>query len=285
MVAHRGTISSSHERADFRDLGAGYNLPTRGFPIVFSTNGLSPALAYSLQIRGNRESVMKKDSATIRLFHHLLDIAPAGVREEAAEALCAAARVSTWRRNQPCWPSPAGSRIGCVLSGTVRKYAVRASGQRQIVDLLMPGDFIGLAPLDPTYLIGAVSDGTRIAVLRPDQLALLGETHPVLVDLIRDRTADAIRRLENHVLVQGRTTASEKVGGYLAAMSRRIERDRQGALVLPISRYDIADHLGLAVETVSRSMTVLKRCGMIGLRSPRHVEIRNAERLAEGAAH
>ena len=157
--------------------------------------------------------------------------------------------------------------------------------QRPPLPIPMPGDFIGLAPLDPCYLVEAVSDGTRIAVFRPDQLAVLLEAHPALVDLIRDRTADAIRRLENHVLVQGRTTASEKVGGYLAAMSRRIQRDRHGALVLPISRYDIADHLGLAVETVSRSMTVLKRCGMIGLRSPRHVEIRNAERLAEGAAH
>jgi CRP-like cAMP-binding protein len=227
---------------------------------------------------------MNKDWATLALFHQLLSHLPAADREDAAQALCAAARVSTWRRNQPCWPSTQGSRVGCVLTGTVRKYAVRANGQRQIVDLLMPGDFIGLAPFDPCYLIEAVSDGTRIAVFRPDQLAALGEEHPALVDLIHDRAADAIRRLENHLLVQGRTTASEKVGGYLAAMSRRIQRDRNGALVLPISRYDIADHLGLAVETVSRSITVLKRCGMIGLRSPRRVEIRNAERLAEGVA-
>ena len=227
---------------------------------------------------------MNKDWATLALFHQLLNHLPAADREDAAEALCAAARVSTWRRNQPCWPGTQGGRIGCVLTGTVRKYAVRANGQRQIVDLLMPGDFIGLAPFDPCYLVEAVSDGTRIAVFRPDQLAALGEQHPALVDLIHDRAADAIRRLENHLLVQGRTTASEKVGGYLAAMSRRIQRDRNGALVLPISRYDIADHLGLAVETVSRSITTLKRCGMIGLRSPRRVEIRNAERLAEGVA-
>jgi CRP-like cAMP-binding protein len=228
---------------------------------------------------------MDRDSDAIRVFHHLLRKAPAGAREEAAEALSAAARVSTWRRNQPCWPGREGGRVGCVLAGTVRKYAVRTNGQRQIVDLLMPGDFIGLAPFDPCFLVEAVCDGTRLAVFRSDQLAALREAHPALVELIRDRAADAIRRLEDHALVQGRTTASEKVGGYLAAMSRRIQRDRQGVLVLPISRYDIADHLGLAVETVSRSMTVLKRRGTIGLQSPRHVEIRNAERLAEGAAY
>lgn len=228
---------------------------------------------------------MNRDWTAIRLFQHLMGDAPAGVREEAAEALCAAARLSTWRRNEACWPRPESRRVGCVLTGTVRKYAVRANGQRQIVDLLMPGDFIGLAPIEPCYMLEAVSDGTRVAVFRLNDLAALREAHPALTGLIRDRAADAIRRLENHVLVQGRTTATDKVGGYLAAMSRRIQRDRQGALVLPISRYDIADHLGLAVETVSRSMTLLKRRGMIGLQSPRHVEIRNAERLAEGAIY
>jgi CRP-like cAMP-binding protein len=65
-------------------------------------------------------------------------------------------------------------------------------------------------------------------------------------------------------------------------MSERVRHDRSDALVLPISRYDIADHLGLAVETVSRAMTALKRCGMIGLQSPRHVEIRDADLLANG---
>jgi CRP-like cAMP-binding protein len=227
---------------------------------------------------------MTKDWAAVALFHHLLYNLPAADREEAAEALYAAARISTWRRNQHCWPSSQGSWIGCVLTGTIRKYALRANGQRQIVDLLMPGDFVGLAPFDPCYLIEAVSDGTRIAMFRPDKLTALGAEHPALVDLIRERAADAIRRLENHLLIQGRTTASEKVGGYLAAMSRRIQRDRNAALILPISRYDIADHLGLAVETVSRSITFLKRRGMIGLRSPRRVEIRNAETLAEGVA-
>jgi CRP-like cAMP-binding protein len=68
-------------------------------------------------------------------------------------------------------------------------------------------------------------------------------------------------------------------------MCHRIQHDEHGALVLPVSRYDIADHLGLAVETVSRAMTALKRCGMIALQSPRLVEIRRALMLADGEVY
>jgi CRP-like cAMP-binding protein len=228
---------------------------------------------------------MNADWAATRLFQRLLRPGEPTAHNEVADALRAAARETVWRRNQPCWSITGDGRVGCVLAGTVRKYVIRASGQRQIVDLLMPGDFIGLVPLDPSFSIEAVCDGTRIAVFRPDQLAALVDAYPEVVGLIRDRAADAIRRLEKHLLVQGRTTASEKVGGYLVSMCERVQHGERDAMVLPISRYDIADHLGLAVETVSRAMTALKRCGMIALQSPRHVEICSALMLADGEVY
>lgn len=225
---------------------------------------------------------MNADPTARHLFHQLLGHAEPARRTELVDALLLAARATKWRRNQPCRSIAERAGVGCVLSGTVRKYAIRFSGQRQIVDLLMPGDFFGLVPLDPDFSMEAVCDGTLIAIFSPDMLARLVAEHPGIADLIRDRTADAIRRLENHLLVQGRMTAREKVGGYLVEMCGRARRDQRGALVLPISRYDIADHLGLAVETVSRAMTALRRRGLIALRSPRHVEIHDAAGLADG---
>jgi CRP-like cAMP-binding protein len=65
-------------------------------------------------------------------------------------------------------------------------------------------------------------------------------------------------------------------------MSRRLTRGGDSALVLPITRYDIADHLGIAVETVSRTMTQLRRRGSIALRTPRAVEIRDPAILSDG---
>jgi CRP-like cAMP-binding protein len=249
--------------------------PFHGWPVLPS--GVHPSLR-----EPRRDVIMNADRTATRLFQQLLSPAEAADRTEVAEALCAAARDTLWRRNQPCSSITEGDRVGCVLTGTVRKFSIRANGQRQIVDLLMPSDFIGLVPLDPSFSLEAVCDGTRIAVFRPDQVAALVEAYPAMVALIRNRAADAIRRLEQHLLVQGRTTASEKVGGYLVAMCERVRHDEHDAMVLPISRYDIADHLGLAVETVSRAMTALKLCGKIALQSPRHVEIRSALMLADG---
>ena len=225
---------------------------------------------------------MNADPTAIRVFQQLLGHAEPFRHTELVNALLAAARATKWRRNQPCRSIAEGDRIGCVLSGTVRKYAIRFNGQRQIVDLLMPGDFIGLVPLDPDFSVEAVCDGTLIAIFSPDALAALLAEHAAIADLIRDRTADAIRRLESHLLVQGRMTASDKVGAYLVEMCHRARRDECGALMLPVSRYDIADHLGLAVETVSRAMTALKQRGLIALRSPRHVEIHDAGELIDG---
>jgi CRP-like cAMP-binding protein len=226
-----------------------------------------------------------RDDGMIELFRRILKTADPAARDAAAEAMRVVARRVERERNQDCDALVGGGRIGCVLTGAVRKYALRADGHRQIVDLLMPGDFLGLSHRDPCFALEAVSNNTGIASFRPGQVEALGRAHSVVANLILDRTADAIRRLEAHLLVQGRTTAIEKVGGYLVSMCGRLAEGPSDALVLPVSRYDIADHLGIAVETVSRTMTTLTQRGMIALPSPRRVEIRDPARLAEGAAY
>ncbi|HEY1073754.1 helix-turn-helix domain-containing protein [Brevundimonas sp.] len=78
--------------------------------------------------------------------------------------------------------------------------------------------------------------------------------------------------------------SSTLLGGseaYLAEMARRVASGGANTIVLPITRYDIADHLGIAVETVSRTMTVLCRRGSIALKTPRDVEIRDAAMLSD----
>jgi CRP-like cAMP-binding protein len=226
-----------------------------------------------------------RDEGMIQLFRRLLRTPDPVARDAAAEAMRVVARPVERQRNQSCDALVAAGRIGCVLAGAVRKYSLRSDGHRQIVDLLMPGDFLGLSHRDPCFALEAVSNGTRIASFRPGQVEALAQAHTVIANLILDRTADAIRRLEAHLLVQGRTTAIEKVGGYLVTMCGRMADGRNGSLLLPISRYDIADHLGIAVETVSRTMTTLTQRGMIALPSPRHVEIRDPVRLAEGTSY
>jgi CRP/FNR family nitrogen fixation transcriptional regulator len=100
----------------------------------------------------------------------------------------------------------------------------------------------------------------------------LAETKPELAREIRRTAFEALSRLQAQLVIIGRVTAREKVGAYLLEMSNRLS-PRSKECVLPMSRYDIADYLGLSVETVSRSLTHLKERGLIQLSGPRSVRI------------
>jgi hypothetical protein len=89
------------------------------------------------------------------------------------------------------------------------------------------------------------------------------------------------RHLQIQILTLGRTTAEAKVGCFLLRMAERLSTDPTDALLLPISREDIADYLALSVETVSRSLTQLKRRGVIRLLDTRRIRIVDREALEE----
>jgi CRP/FNR family nitrogen fixation transcriptional regulator len=84
---------------------------------------------------------------------------------------------------------------------------------------------------------------------------------------------EAISRSQAQLLIVGRLTATEKVGGFLLAMSGRLSVGPADVVALPISRYDIADYLAISVETVSRSLTELRRRGLIAFTGTRRVRI------------
>jgi len=224
---------------------------------------------------------MQESPQCVDLFRALLNPEMTGAEVDASAAMIAAARETRWRRNQPCDAVIARGAVACVLAGAVRKFALRPSGQRQIIDLVVAGDFLGFAPADPTFFLEAVSNDTRIACFSREEIERLAARFPAVSALMQNSAAGAIRRLEHHLLVQSRITAREKVRAYLAEMAGRMKPAPSRAITLPITRYDIADHLGIAVETVSRTMTALRRRGSITLRSPRDIEIRDASMLSD----
>jgi CRP-like cAMP-binding protein len=224
---------------------------------------------------------MQETPECAALFRTLLSPENPESEVEAAAAMIAAGRETRWRRNQTCDAVVARGAVACLLAGGVRKFALRPNGQRQIIDLSVAGDFLGFAPADPAFFLEAISNGTRIISFTSEQIGRLTAHFASVSALIQSCPADAIGRLEHHQLVQSRITAKEKVGSYLAAMTRRMKASRNNTILLPITRYDIADHLGIAVETVSRAMTALRRRGSIALRTPRDVEIRDRSMLSD----
>ncbi len=169
-----------------------------------------------------------------------------------------------------------------VESGILRRFSTRVDGRRQIVDLLLPGDAFGFgAEGRHHFTVEAISDGTVVARYPRSRVETLAQADLGIARELRDATCAAMRRLHALILNLGRTTAEEKVGHFLLGLADRLSDGPADRVVLPISREDIADYLALSVETVSRSLTRLKRRRVIRLTQTREVVILDRTLLAE----
>lgn len=161
-----------------------------------------------------------------------------------------------------------------VLSGSARKYLMRADGRRQLVDIYLPGDLFGFtARLHHRFAVQAVADGTLIACYSRQRVEALAEEDSETAVEIRMQIFEALERLQEQLLVVGTMTAQEKVREFLFYFHHRLSAGRDESLALPISRYDIADMLGISAETVCRAFTELQERGVISLQGPRRIRI------------
>lgn len=199
------------------------------------------------------------------------------------QALEALAIVSRYRRDEEIYPQQGG--VECwyrVVSGAARRFSVCAEGRRQIVDLLLPGDFFGFGVRGThAFAAEAIVADTVIARYPASRIETLATSNPHAAQDLSGIVLDAISRLHSLLLILGRTTAEQKVGSFLLHMRERVGNGDVDRLTLPLSRYDIADFLALSVETVSRSLTGLKERGVITLSGPRDIEIIDHAALAE----
>ena len=191
------------------------------------------------------------------------------------------------RGQQVCCQGGPADRWFWIVTGTATRSVIRRDGRRQIVDLLLPGDCFGFTNGDEyDDTVEAVARETYVAWCVRRDAEAVAESNPQLAREIRLATFEALLRLQSQVVIVGRTTAIEKVGAFLLDISARVSPSSDH-VVLPVSRYDMADYLGLSVETVSRSLTHLKRQGVIELFGPRSVGIvdRAALECAERLPH
>jgi CRP/FNR family nitrogen fixation transcriptional regulator len=170
-----------------------------------------------------------------------------------------------------------------VVSGAARRCAIRPDGRRQIVDLLVPGDFCGFAIGEEwDVTIEAVAEGTVVAAYPRRRIEALADSDPKIAREIRQIAFTALSRMQAQLLILGRITALEKVGSFILEMAARLPDSNCDRVALPVSRYDIADYLGVSVETVSRSLSDLKQRGAIKLLGTRTVSIVDRDVLEEG---
>jgi CRP-like cAMP-binding protein len=170
-----------------------------------------------------------------------------------------------------------------VVAGAAKRCATRPDGRRQIVSLLLPGDFFGLVNAGESEMtVEALVNGTQIARYPRRRVEALADVDPEVARFVREIAFNAISRLEAQLLIVGRVTALEKVAAFLLEMGERLPLEAADRIALPISRADIAEFLAISAETVSRSLSGLKQRGLIRFSSTRHVRIVDREAIEDG---
>ena len=163
-----------------------------------------------------------------------------------------------------------------LLSGVLKLSTAMADGREQIVGLLYPAEFVGRPFAEEAeHSVTALTDAELCVFPRKSFEGAL-DSHARMERLLLRRTFAALEEARARMLMLGRKTAEEKVASFLLDMAAHLgSRGGPGAITfdLPVTRTQMADVLGLTIETVSRQMTKLKRDGLIGLPSGRSVTI------------
>jgi len=199
-------------------------------------------------------------------------------------ALCGAFASATTAPRSPFAPGALLFRQGepvrlvyRILSGAVISYRLLSDGRRQVTGFHLPGDFLGLeAGVEHATTTEALSRVDALAMERTE-LAGRAVTDVGLARALWQVTVRAFRRSEDHALLLARQGATERVAAFLLDFA-----DRMGwpeIMDLPMTRQDIADHVGLTIHTVSRTLSQLQAQGMVEARSSRHVRLLQRRRL------
>lgn len=157
-----------------------------------------------------------------------------------------------------------------VNSGTVRLFKALPDGRRQITGFAGPGHFIGLASTDLNIVSAETMEPVQLCRFSRTGLRAMFAEYPVLERKLLDVAMHELVLSQQQMLLLGRKTALERIASFLISWAQRQEICGEGKLPRPnakltlaLSRTDLADYLGLTIETVSRSLSHLKKNGLI----------------------
>jgi CRP/FNR family transcriptional regulator, nitrogen fixation regulation protein len=163
-----------------------------------------------------------------------------------------------------------------VVSGTVRTYKIFDDGRRQIGGFYFPGDMFGLEHGESHQFSAEAIDNCVVLVVKRSALVALAERDGDIARQLWSHTAAELRRVRAHMLLLIKS-AEQRVACFLIEMAARTPNHE--VVELPMSRQDIADYLGLTIETVSRTLTHLEAKAAIALPTSRRIVLRNRTAL------
>ena len=168
-----------------------------------------------------------------------------------------------------------------VVSGVVRVSKLLPDGRRQISAFHLPGDMFGFEIDDIHHCSAESVVPTKVGALKWQGLFGASASTSVVRELLT-RTMIGLRHAQDHLLLLGRKNALERLAAFLLEMAGRLGSTEVLDLAMP--RHDIADYLGLTLETVSRMFAELKEMGQIKLESARRVHLLDMDKLKVMAA-
>jgi CRP/FNR family nitrogen fixation transcriptional regulator len=166
-----------------------------------------------------------------------------------------------------------------VISGAVRTMRFSSDGRRQILGFHLPGDVFGWELGDMHTLSAEAVSAADVIMVRRSLVEKASAQDLQAARAVLALTAQSLNNARDHAVVLGRKGAGERVAAFLLQLADRFVSRNE--LDLPMSRADIADYLGLTIETVSRAFSEMERQCAIALPSSRHVVMRNPAALAE----
>jgi CRP/FNR family transcriptional regulator len=171
-----------------------------------------------------------------------------------------------------------------LLEGVMRLYKLLPDGRRQIIGFALPGDFLGLSTSVRHNFSADAIGPVGLCQFSISAFARFSEDRPDLLRRINELAVRELKQAQDHMVLLGRRSAEEKVATFLIGWRDRLVQvtGPSQTVPLPMSRHDIADYLGLTIETVSRTFTKFERDGVIAIMSGsvRLLDPKRAESLA-----
>jgi CRP/FNR family nitrogen fixation transcriptional regulator len=148
-----------------------------------------------------------------------------------------------------------------VKAGAVRSYKLLSDGRRQIGAFHLAGDIFGLENGGEHRFTAEAIVDTVVRLIKRLSLEMVAESDAMVARNLLSMTTTNLQHAEDHMLLLGRKTSLERVAAFLIEMDKRLTA--AGIMALPMSRRDIADYLGLTLETVSRALSRLHQLGTL----------------------
>lgn len=189
-------------------------------------------------------------------------------------------RVLTQREHLFCEGDRA-THVYRVEVGHIVIYRIMPDGRRQVIDFAYPGDLVGLGALGEHASHAQATVKTVVRCLPVTILNELASFDPRVGLRLYEAISSELMASRELLFTVSQRTASERLASFLLALSRRSARrgEKANEIVLPMTRNDIADFLGLTIETVSRMFTRLREDGIIDIEQRILISIRDPERL------